>query len=79
MLHTKNKPVFPKTRIYLAELTNQAFTHIKASVRLQAMLPTETLQSCWSSIVSELKSLAGHAGSAQDQFKYFYNYGTIIL
>lgn len=35
MLCIKNKPLLPKAKVYLAELTNQAPTHIKASVRLQ--------------------------------------------
>lgn len=77
MRRIKSEPVLPKAKVYLAELTNQASTHIKASVRLQPMVPMETLQSRWSGIISELKSLTGSAGSAQDQFKYFCNYSTI--
>lgn len=79
MLCIINKLVIPKAEVYLAELTNQISTHIKAFVRLQRMLPVETLQSRWRGITSELKSLAGSAGFAQDQFKCSCNYGTIHL
>lgn len=45
MLQMKNKSALPQAEASLAELTNQASTHRKASVMLQPMLPMETLQS----------------------------------
>lgn len=72
----KNKLVLPQAKTYLAELTHQASTHIKASVRLQPVLLMEALESHRSGTISELKSLVDPAGSSQDQFKYFCNYST---